>query len=102
MSGDVGVHLVSKILWQGASHGWCHTAGARSLSFFVLSFFGFRVRVTIVNPRKLEHGFRMNSAGIPLYFNLKGMRITMFQLSGSYCRDFGLRVRVTRDLGFRT
>ena len=34
-----------------------------------------------MNPRKLEHGFRMSSAGIP-YTYLKGMRITMFQLSG--------------------
>ena len=37
---------------------------------------------SIVNPRKLEHGFGMISASI-VY--LKGMRIIMFQLSGFYC-----------------
>ena len=37
-----------------------------------------------VNPRKLEHGFRMIHGGFPiLYF--KSMRLMMFQLSGFYC-----------------
>ena len=37
----------------------------------------------IVNPRKLEHGFRMINAGIPILY-LKGMRAIIFQLSGFY------------------
>ena len=36
-----------------------------------------------MNPRKLEHGFRMISAGIPI-LHLNGMRNMMFQLSGFY------------------
>ena len=35
----------------------------------------------MAKPRKLEHGLRMISAGIPMLY-LKGMRIMMFQLSG--------------------
>ena len=46
---------------------------------------GFKFRV-IVNPRKLEHGFRMMGARIPSTYllYLKGMRIRMFQLFGFY------------------
>ena len=40
-----------------------------------------------MNPRKLEHRFRMIHAGIP-YF--KGRRLMMFQLSGFYCNLFGV------------
>ena len=36
-----------------------------------------------MGPRQLEHGFRMNGAGVPHYF--EGMRIMMFQLSDFYC-----------------
>ena len=38
----------------------------------------------IVNPRKLEHGFRKISARIPYKIFLKGMRRMMFKLSGFY------------------
>ena len=38
----------------------------------------------VVNPRKLERGFRRIGARIP--YTLKGMRILMLQLSGFYCR----------------
>ena len=38
----------------------------------------------IVNPRKLEHGFRTINAGIPYTLPYKGMRAIMFQLSGFY------------------
>ena len=38
-----------------------------------------------MNPRKLEHQFRMIHAGIPLLY-FKGMRLMMFQLSSFYCR----------------
>ena len=44
---------------------------------------GYTIHNT-VNPRKLEHGFRMILTGIPI-LGLKGMRIMMFQLSGFYC-----------------
>ena len=37
----------------------------------------------IVSPRWLEHGIGMSSAGLPYRFTSKGMRITMFQVSGS-------------------
>ena len=52
-------------------------------------FEGFREQSLghwIVNPRKLEHGFRMIIAGIH-YTYLNGMRIMMFHLSGFYFRD---------------
>ena len=44
---------------------------------------GVEFIVFIVNPRKLEHGFRMISARFPLLY-LQGMGIMMFQLSGFY------------------
>ena len=44
-----------------------------------------------MNPRKLEHGFRMISAGIPLLY-LESRRLVVFQLSGFYCRVLGFRV----------
>ena len=37
-----------------------------------------------MDPRKLEHGLRMISAGIP-YTLPRGRRIAMFQLSGFHC-----------------
>ena len=36
-----------------------------------------------MNSKHLEHGFRMISAGIPLL--TKGMKLTMFPLSGFFC-----------------
>ena len=52
----------------------------RGLRTWALPWEGFRI---IVNPRKLEHGFRRLSARIP--YTLQGMRIQMFQLSGFCC-----------------
>ena len=57
-----------------------------------LFFHPARVGGSIVNPRKLEHRFRMIHAGIP--FTFKGMRLMMFQLSSFYCRFRGIALRI--------
>ena len=44
---------------------------------------GGKPLTTIVNLRKLEHGFRMLVLGSSILY-LEGMRISMFQLSGFY------------------
>ena len=61
---------------KNTTHGTSVCGMASPLSLVLL--------LIIVNPRKLEHGFRTISAGILSILYLKRMRITMFHLSGFY------------------
>ena len=45
--------------------GWCIEAWNFGLQVLLVGFGLFPTEEAIVNPRKLEHGFRMISAGIP-------------------------------------